>query len=1173
MKISHLATYLIARKKNFLSLAIALIVIFTICSVIIVREVLTDRKLQKELLRRGSDCEEIFTLYLQEKIKRQDACACTEKVANAIDHILYRGSINSIRLPVSKIISKAMSVTALPICLLTDTAQYTAKGVYEAVLIPFSKEEEHRENIEEHFAKVKRCLLALVTCPVGLISADLVSQHFVTSSSLETLIIPYGKLYSTKNLELYPRSWEDVVKIITEAKRLGKRVAFAGALMSQGKQALPTDERDLLIHFKYLNHVKIDPVRKIAQVGAGAIWSDLQARANEYGLAVRVMQASNIFSIGGSLSVNCHGWDHKAGTLRETVNSLLIVNGEGKVERLFPDDELFNLVIGGLGGFGAILEAELSLTNNTKLAYEAVEMPVEAYLSYFKTQVAVNDKIALHYFRLCFDPNGIFEKGIALNYSEEESESMISSMPMEPARGNTVERIELGIARRLPGTLPLAWKMERSGSIDAKSMTDRNEAMTFPLRCIFNESKIDAEWLQEYFVPASQLNDFLRFLAGVLKENKIPIYNATVRYVKQNRLTGFSYARNEDMFAIVLFFNQSLLPDEIQKTRLWVQAVVDYLKTHEGTYYLPYQNFATLDQFHNCYPEWQIIAEKKKQYDPEMRFMNGFYEEYVLAKNTTPLDEKRACFRTVFSDPVQREWIKDFLNNVFMQLDQTKFMTLVDDILTDPHIEDDVVYRCLQERMCEGSFSFVKRNKRALKSLFALKKDLADQVQKLIGDRSLKGYVEIGYPGRLSRPLKKKLDIKGPIYVVNEREKLVDYIESGFPRPYDRFVYLNEYEPIRHQDIPTGSVDLVAMYIGLHHIPEHKLVPFIQSLHRILSPTGSFILMDHDATSLEMKEMLSVIHSIFNVGTGVPLDEELREFRNFQSLAYWQSLLEENGFIQGNHPPLIRTGDATRNSLVCFTKKARTEEEFCAQAHADSEYVRDPIRTYLTASEWHNVRLTQGYCNFIDNQPFYQFPWFSEIKNMWSVFRESWKVARRHASLKTVLFSDCTLMNLFITSFTTLEYAIKGAISLPLSWVYTSESIEDARRLHLLVKTDINLTQFDPRIHIEKEYPDSNLKHITLPRYMEMFHLLLKLSDKSLTYVDIAGQKTIQVDLNVEKNQEFILPVGCEKLYEIPATADPLHVYLSLAVEVEHLNAALAFFIKNEIPIAYIHDF
>src|SRR5690606_36137507 len=139
---------------------------------------------------------------------------------------------------------------------------------------------------------------------------------------------------------------------------------IAGALFSQGKQALPTDHRGILLHMNYLNDVHIDREKKIAICSAGAIWEEVQKAANEQALALQVMQASNVFSVGGSLSINCHGWDYKAGALSQTVQALELVNAEGELLRLTPKDECFHLALGGLGGFGVIVKAEILLTDN-----------------------------------------------------------------------------------------------------------------------------------------------------------------------------------------------------------------------------------------------------------------------------------------------------------------------------------------------------------------------------------------------------------------------------------------------------------------------------------------------------------------------------------------------------------------------------------------------------------------------------------------------------------------------------------------------------------------------------------------------------------------------------------------------------------------------------------------
>ena len=46
------------------------------------------------------------------------------------------------------------------------------------------------------------------------------------------------------------------------------------------------------------------------------------------------------------------------------------------------------------------------------------------------------------------------------------------------------------------------------------------------------------------------------------------------------------------------------------------------------------------------------------------------------------------------------------------------------------------------------------------------------------------------------RPLKKRIKMQGPFYAMTDKEGLSDYIEAGFPRPYDQFVPLNDYAPI-----------------------------------------------------------------------------------------------------------------------------------------------------------------------------------------------------------------------------------------------------------------------------------------------------------------------------------------------------------------------------------------
>ena len=1086
-------------------------------------------------------------------------CYLCNKVARLNDQVIFLGTKNSLRRPITAIWSRYLAVNALPLTAATDLGWSAMQGCYQGIKsLVVSNEGASREKMWLYLGRSKKCFLGLVASPAGLFCPDLVTQHFIHASFKNT-VQPYGKHYSSSALEVFPETFEDVQKIILKAKKEGRKVAFAGALLSQGRQALPVSESDLVINFSMMNDVIIDPSNHVAYVQSGATWADVQNAANEHSLAVQAMQASNVFTVGGSLSVNCHGWDHRAGTLRNTIKILTIVNADGKLVTLSPKDELFHFAIGGLGGFGAIVQAELILTDNCPLTVQGDVVPPKEYHHYFTHQIAPAQDIDLHYYRLSLDPKHLFQTGVAVSYLKNDDQGVVSQLCDEPDRGFKADRIELQIVRRLDWVKKSAWELEkRNAQIDVK--TSRNEAMRPPINAIFNDSVNDVEWLQEYFVTGEELSDFLQFLSGILTENQTAVFNASVRFVEQDTSPGFSYAQNSDMYAVVLFFNQSLKPEEVEKTRKWVVHVVDYLNDHGGSYYLPYQHFPSLSQFRSSYPNWKQVQEKKDQYDPDHLFQSGFYEEYMSLGVDVKKDHE-PLLRSVLSG--QKESVQDFIDSIFLQLDSSKFMELTASILSGGELSDDEIYQEMSERIGEASPGQFQKLRLALRSLKSLQDDLSDQVAQLLNDDAIEGYVEIGYPGRMVNSLKKKVSFQGPVYVVNERETLMDYIESGFPRPYNKFVPLNNYDPIRFEDIPSNSVSVVACYIGLHHIPSEKLRPFIRSIHRILKPGGHFILMDHDAHTQGLRDFVSAVHSIFNAGTGVSPEDEKAEVRNFQSLDYWTGVVEEHGLRRGPEKPLIRENDPTLNSLIKFTKESDLK------LPVNSE--RCLIATYLTAPEWHNVRSAKAYADFIHHTPFYEFPYFGEIKRFWGVYANSWNAVRQHASFLEIATSEYNMMNMFIGAMMTVEYTAKGIISAPIAWFYGSEEYKEAETIHLIVKFNgVELGQVDPRIRVVDHKND--LAHIEIPRYIPFREILQKLADQNVGFINIAGQGTIQVDILVDRNQD-VIPRGARFLYRTDLFDDPQHDQLSLDVDVLQLDNVLRNIREHDASVVYIHDF
>jgi FAD/FMN-containing dehydrogenase len=59
------------------------------------------------------------------------------------------------------------------------------------------------------------------------------------------------------------------------------------------------------------------------------------------------------------------------------------------------------------------------------------------------------------------------------------------------------------------------------------------------------------------------------------------------------------------------------------------QAMIEAVLAIGGSYYLPYRPHATTAQFQRCYPKAAEFAALKRQFDPDLRFRNAFWDRYL----------------------------------------------------------------------------------------------------------------------------------------------------------------------------------------------------------------------------------------------------------------------------------------------------------------------------------------------------------------------------------------------------------------------------------------------------------------------------------------------------------------------------------------------------------------
>ena len=158
-------------------------------------------------------------------------------------------------------------------------------------------------------------------------------------------------------------SVEDVANALRFARMHGLKVSIAGVRHCMGGQAFAPNA--VVLDMIGFNTVSLDPARMLLTAQSGATWHDIQ-KALHPRFAVKATQSTDIFTVGGSISVNAHGMDHRAGSVATTLRSMRVMLADGTLRTVSRTEgaELFHLVVGGYGLFGVILDAEIEVTEN-----------------------------------------------------------------------------------------------------------------------------------------------------------------------------------------------------------------------------------------------------------------------------------------------------------------------------------------------------------------------------------------------------------------------------------------------------------------------------------------------------------------------------------------------------------------------------------------------------------------------------------------------------------------------------------------------------------------------------------------------------------------------------------------------------------------------------------------
>ena len=430
------------------------------------------------------------------------------------------------------------------------------------------------------------------------------------------------------------RDVDDVRQAFTLARTYGVKVSIAGARHSQGGHAFASN--NIVLDMRSFNRMALDETAGVLTVQSGATWHDIQNRLHPQ-YAVKAMQSTDVFTVGGSISVNAHGMDHQAGAVGRTVRSMRVILPDGVVHTVSrqQEPELFRLIVGGYGLFGVILDADIEITRNAVYRSAREVIDYQAFPAFFEGKIVRDQTYRLMYAHLSTAPQSYLREMLVYTYQDVNA-SIAQIPPLGEVEGVRLRRLVFNFSKLGSVPMRIKWWAEKhleprlescpAGKSDG-CLVSRNHPMHDSVPYLMNRLSGETDILQEYFIPRDRFVEFVDGVRRITLANRANLLNASVRIVHQedNYLT---YAPR-DMFAVVLYLNQKTDPPGTARMVQLTRDLIELTLANGGRFFLPYQLHYTDAQLRRAYPEIDAFFRAKQTYDPGRVLTNTFYNKYA----------------------------------------------------------------------------------------------------------------------------------------------------------------------------------------------------------------------------------------------------------------------------------------------------------------------------------------------------------------------------------------------------------------------------------------------------------------------------------------------------------------------------------------------------------------
>jgi FAD/FMN-containing dehydrogenase len=433
-----------------------------------------------------------------------------------------------------------------------------------------------------------------------------------------------------------PRSVDDVVATVRQARNRGEAIAISGARHAMGGQQFLAGAT--LLDMRRLNRtLSLDEGRGLLRVEAGSTWPDVirayLARADAaicpWGIRQKQTGADRL-TIGGAVAANIHGRCLTAAPFVDDLESLDVVTSDGEVVSCSRSErpELFRHVVGGYGLFGVVVAATLRLVPRQQIERVVAMLDVEQLIAAFDERIAQGYLYGDFQFATDSAHHGFLRTGVLSCYRPTDRLRPIPSQQRRLSQAEWNRLLELAHRDKQRAFEEFcAFYLATSGQLywsDTHQLNLYLESYHAALDQRLGSSIAGSEMITELYVPRRQLTAFMDAVRLDFMANRVDFIYGTIRLIERDTQSALPWAR--ERYACVIFnLHVDHVPESIEAARSTFMRLIDYALLHEGSYYLTYHRFARSDQLLTCHPGIADFLANKQRMDPGGVFQSDWY--------------------------------------------------------------------------------------------------------------------------------------------------------------------------------------------------------------------------------------------------------------------------------------------------------------------------------------------------------------------------------------------------------------------------------------------------------------------------------------------------------------------------------------------------------------------